>query len=182
MASIQVNASWGGKTLQDFCKVLQQRMKWMNETARDSIAACAIQVLKSIRTVTKVAKLSTIKVKVEHENNLYPSFTTESAKKKLCVRVKGSNYRWYGKERVIPVDGKIDSKVWNVYRFKDVLSSKQTEYLIVAPTLQAAKAKAKSIVRARQARYAGLARRAISILMQKTFTKVVVDNVPPRVT
>lgn len=34
----------------------------MHETARDSIAACAINALKSIRAVTKVAKPSKVKV------------------------------------------------------------------------------------------------------------------------
>ena len=46
-----------------------------------------------------------------------------------------------------------------------------------------AKRKAKDIVRRRQIRYAGLARRAIGILMQKTSTKTKVnDKVPMNVT
>lgn len=56
-----------------------------------------------------------------------------------------------------------------------------TTYLILAPSTQAAKAKAKQIVRSRQMKYAGLARRAISMLMMKTSTKNVSDNVPARV-
>ena len=34
----------------------------MNESARGSVSACAIDVLRSIRAVTKVAKPSNIKV------------------------------------------------------------------------------------------------------------------------
>lgn len=68
-----------------------------------------------------------------------------------------------------------------MYRFQDALSPKMTTYLILAPSRQAAKAKAKQIVRSRQIRYAGLARRAISMLMMKTSTKNVADNVPMRV-
>lgn len=181
MASIQVNASWNGKTLGDFAKVLQQRMKYMNETARDSIAACALQVLRSIRAVTKVAKPSSIKVNVEVDQTLFPSYTTHSAKKRLCVRYKGSNQRYMGKERLVAAGTPTSIKGWQVFRFQDMLSPHMTTYLIVAPTTQAAKAKAKQIVRSRLVRYAGLARRAISMLMQKTFTKNVADNVPPRV-
>ena len=183
MASIQIHASWAsGKTLQAFAKVLQERMKWMNETARGSIAACAIQVLRSIRSVTRVAKLSSIKVEVQCDNTLYPSVTSHSARKTVCIRTKGSNQRYYGKERLARCDGDVDFKTWKVYRFLDKLSSKQTTYLIIAPSQSAAKSKAKSIVRGRQIRYAGLAKRALSVLMMKTVTKTVSDNVPPRVT
>lgn len=182
MASIQVNATWAnGKTLGEFCKILQERMKYMNETARDSIAACAINVLKGIRTVTKVAKESSIKVKVDADNTLYPSCTTRSAKKILCVRYKGSNERYTGNERLVSTGAAGKMNAFNVYRFEDTLSPKLTKYLIIAPSRQAAKAKAKQIVRSRQIRYAGLARRAVSVLMMKTGTKNVADNVPMRV-
>ena len=182
MASIQVNASWAnGKTLGDFCKVLQQRMTYMNETARDSVAAFAINILKGVRTITKVAKAASIKVKVEVDNTLYPSCTTKSAKKTLCVRYKGSNERYMGNERLVSTGASGKMNTFYVYRFEDTLSSKLTKYLIVAPSAQAAKAKAKQIVRSRQMRYAGLARRAISMLMMKTSTKNVADNVPARV-
>ena len=181
-ASITVNASWHGKTLNDFCKVLQERMKYMNETARDSIAACALQVLRSIRTVTKVAKPSSIKVDVPVDNTLYPSWTTESAKKRLCVRLKGSNARYFGKERLISTGNPVKINHWMVYRYIDKLSPKLTQYLIIAPTKAAAKQRARQISIARQKRYAGLAKRALSVLMMRTFNKNVSDNVPQRVT
>lgn len=183
MATIQINTTWANnKTLADFAKVLKQRMTYMNETARSSIAACALQVLRSIRAVTRVAKLSTIKVKVEVDTTLYPSYTTKSAHKKLCARWRGSDYRYTGKEPLVVAGSPSNLKTWQIYRFKDMLSNKQTEYLIAAPSPSAAKARAKQIVRSRQIRYAGLARRALSMLMQKTFTKNVADNVPAHVT
>jgi len=182
MASIQVNATWAnGKTLGEFCKILQQRMTYMNETARDSVAACALNVLKGIRTITKVAKLSSIKVDVEIDNTLYPSYTTRSAKKPLCVRFKGSNQRYVGKERLAIAGSPADIKTWHVFRFQDKLSPKMKTYLILAPSRQAAKAKAKQIVRSRQVRFAGLAKRAIGVLMMKTSTKNVSDAAPARV-
>ena len=54
--------------------------------------------------------------------------------------------------------------------------------MIAATTSAAAKAKAKQIVRSRQMRYAGLAKRALGVLMMKTGTKRVADAVPQRVT
>ncbi len=154
----------------------------MRETARDSVAACAITVLKAIRTVTKVAKLSSIKVDVKVDMTLQPSWATFSGRKVLCVRYRGSiPVRVKGDEKLVSVGRPEHISTWFVYRFTDNLSSTLKKYLIIAPDIASAKAKAKSIVRARQIRFAGLARRAISVLMMKTATKKVNDNVPMRV-
>ena len=183
MASVRINASFAnGSTLDQFGKIIAERMKWMNETARDSIAACAINALKSIRTVTKVAKLSSIKVDVKIDSSLYPSYTTQSSRKKLCVRFKGSKQRYIGEEKIRVTGTPSELKTWHVFRFTDTLSPKLTQYLIISPSLSSAKAKAKSIVRSRQIRYAGLAKRALGVLMFKTGTKNINDNVPMRVT
>lgn len=91
-ASVRIHASVGnGVTLNKFAEILQQRMQYMNETARDSVVACALQALRSIRTVTKVAKLKGIKPALKLENTLYPSWTYKSGKKGVCLRIKGSN-------------------------------------------------------------------------------------------
>ena len=183
MAGVSINASFAnGSTLSKFSEIIAERMKWMNETARDSIAACAITVLKSIRTATKVAKPSSIKVDVKVDSSLYPSYTTQSSGKKLCVRFMGSKKRYLGDEKLRVTGAPSELKTWHVFRFTDTLSPKLTQYLIVAPSLSAAKAKAKSIVRSRQIRYAGLAKRALGVLMFKTGTKNINDNVPMRVT
>jgi hypothetical protein len=182
MASIQVNASWAnGKTLQEFCKVLQERMKYMNETARDSIAACAINVLKGIRSVVKVAKPAKQKVEVTIDNRLYFSVTTQGGKKIPCLRMKGSNQRYVGNEKLVLAEHPVDAKMWQVFRFQDKLSPKLTTYLIAAPNMASAKNKARKIVSSRIIRFAGLAKRAVSMLMMKTSTKNVNDNVPQRV-
>ena len=153
----------------------------MHETARDSVAACAITILKAIRTVTKVAKLSSIKVQVNIDNTLYPSYMTFSSKKILCIRYRGSNQRYMGNEKVVSAGRPEHISTWQVYRFTDNLSNTLNKYLIIAPSQVAAKAKAKSIIRSRQIRYAGLARRAVGVLMMKTATTKVNDNVPMRV-
>ena len=181
-ASVQIDASFNGKPLDAFAKVLQQRMTYMRETARDSVAACAIQVLRSIRTVTRVAKPSKAKVKLEAVASLYPSFSQHAAQKKPCLRVKGSRQRYSGKEIVRFAGRPANLETWGVWRFNDDTGTKAKAYLIAAPTSIDAKEVATKIVQSRIKRYAGLAKRAISILMQKTFTKSVADNVPLHVT
>jgi hypothetical protein len=100
--SVKIKATVGDKmTLEQFSKVIQQRMYHLHETARNSIAACAVTALKGIRAITKVAKPSKIKVDITRESNLYPSFTSRGHKKKLCLREKGSNIQYEGNEKII---------------------------------------------------------------------------------
>lgn len=150
-------------------------MVYMNETARDSIAAFAINVLKSIRTITKVAKPSKMKVEVKKEGGLYPSCTMKGGHKTLCLRVTGTKQRYAGPETMVGLE-KSPLKNQGVYRFVDEHNGKRREYLIVAPSMGAAKTKAKQIRTRRGMRYAGLAKRALGILMFKTNTKRVNDG------
>lgn len=180
--SIQIHASAGnGATLKQFGEILQKRMQYMNETARGSIAACALQVLRSIRTVTKVAKLTGIKPTLNTENGLYPSWTTKAGKRNVCLRIKGSNQRYTGNEKLIlaqtPTKGM--EKLWKVYSFIDEFSKKKKKYMLAAPNQTLAKQKAKSVIAKYAMRFAGLAKRALSMLMMKTYTgKKENDNVP----
>lgn len=183
--NVQIHASVGsGSTLKQFGDILQKRMDYLNETARGSIAACAMQVLRSLRTVTMVAKATKIKPQLSIDNSLYPSYTTRASKKVPCIRLKGSNQKYSGSEQVVfaqsPTRGM--DKLWHVYRFTDEYSSKKKCYVLAAPNKALAMSKAKDIISRRAMRYAGLARRAISVLMQKTFSKPVADNVPSYVT
>ena len=79
-------------------------MLYMRESARDSVAAMAINVLKSIRTVTKVAKKSSVKVEVKRDGALYPSITSKGKNRRLCVRMKGTNQRYVGDEKLIGLE------------------------------------------------------------------------------
>ena len=102
MAGIKIHASVGnGMTLQKFGEILAQRMQYLHETARDSITACALQVLRSIRTVTMVAKPNKLKPKLQRDNSVYPSFTTVGKQRRTCLRIKGSKERWTGTAKVV---------------------------------------------------------------------------------
>jgi len=183
-ATVAISANWHGQGLDALQKVLQSRMKYMHETARESVAAMMITTLQSIRAMTKVAKLSSIKVTVKPDETLRLGWYTVGGKRKPCMRLAGSGQRYKGTERVTfagnpPKDAE---RSWSVFRFTDSLSPKMTTFLIAAPSAASAKAKAKQIVRSRQMRYAGLAKRALSVLMMRTSTKRVNDPVPQRVT
>lgn len=185
-ASVQIHATAGnGATLKQFAEILQKRMQYMNETARDSIAACALQVLRSLRTVTRVAKPKGIKPELKAENQLYPSWTTKSGKKGVCLRIKGSNQKYAGTEKMIfaqqPTRGM--DKLWKVWSFVDPYSKSQKKYMLAAPNLTIAKQKAKAVISRYAMRFAGLAKCALSMLMMKTYTgKKENDNVPAHVT
>ena len=179
-SGIHIDASFGsGKTLKQFADLIQQRMQWMNESARDSVAACAINALRGIRTVTKVAKPNRIKVKVELEGRLIASYATRGNKSKFpVIRIAGTKVRYQGPERQHFIIDSKQAKAAHVYRFVDEYSKSKTAYLIAALSSKDAENFAKRLVKQKAMRYAGLARRAVSFLMMKTVSKPVNDNVP----
>lgn len=176
-SSIQITGTVGdGHTLQEFQKVIQQRMKYMHETARDSIAACAIQALKSIRTVTKVAKPNSIKVDVAVDSSLCASGTREGGRNTFCVRNRTTGQRYVGQEQVRRAE-KAPCRNLHVFRFTDDYGKQKKHYLILATTSTAARKYARKIVAKRLLAYSGLAKRALGVLMMKTSTVRVNDPV-----
>lgn len=147
----------------------------MNETARDSIAAIAITVLRGLRTVTKVAKPSRAKPVVVPTKELKPSFFREGNTNRKCLRYSSTGNRFIPADKsakVVYSNGNISTKYDHVFKFEH----EDKTYYIVAPSIQTAKKTAKSIMARKIARYAGLAKRALSLLMFKTNTKRVNDG------
>lgn len=178
--SIHINATFGSnQTIGELGKIIQQRMVYMGESARDSVAACAITALTSIRTQTKVAKPSKIKPQVVLDNTIVASFTRlKNGTPDRCLRINGSNQRYNGPEKVVFASPYVKGVIFKVFRYHDENAKKTKDYLIVATDQSSAKAKAKQIQVRRAMTYSGLARRAMSFLMMKTVTKKkVVDNV-----
>lgn len=174
---VKITTEFGqGGTIQTLADILQQRMKYMGETARDSSAAVAINMLKSIRTITKVAKPEKVKVQVKRDTSFYPSAYWEGGKKKLCIRITGSKQHYRGSEKQAWCNEKAPLKTQGIYRFTDEHKGTKTEYLIVAPSVSAAKQKAKMIVQGRVKKFAGLAKRALAWLMFKTNSRTVIDK------
>lgn len=164
-------AGAGGKSIAELSRLIRDRMKWCNESARDSVAACSIDALKSIRTRCKVAKPSSVKVTVERDNSLVAGVTERKPQKHPCVRYAGSGARYAGKERVRVADAS-KIKDLKVYRFT---GENNAGYLILAGSAASAKKCAKTIAVRRAMRYAGLAKRALGLLMTKTNTQRVAD-------
>ena len=182
MGKVQVCANFGdGKTIEQFSKILESRMKYMKETSRGSVAAMAIATLKSVRAATKVAKTSGIKVDVKKDASLYCSCYRVGKKKVICARTVGSKTRHTGNEVIRVCGTGLRLGDMSVFRFTNNYSKKGTRYLIFAPTGSAAKQMAKKIVAKKAMQYAGLAKRAIGFLIMKTCTTNVNDIVSPKV-
>lgn len=208
---VRIDVSYAdGKTIADLSRTLQQRMKYLNESAFQSIHATAVNALMSIRTGTRVAKASGIKVNVSERTDLVFSYTTEggggkigsrsearlrragfgvnvrrsdAGRRKMCLRnAGGMRYTPDSGVRVVftGVYG-VPSRSIKVFNFTDDGSDNRQQYIIVAPTQGKARKEAQRIVARRMLRFAGLARRAVSALMVKANNKNVADNVSPRV-
>lgn len=170
---VYVSATVGdNKTLEQFSKLIETRIKYLGEMSRDSVAACAIDALKSIRALTtKATRRSVVSdVEVKQESSLYPSFKTVGKTRIFCLRSTGSNKQYKGAERIVTTGSKNNVKNLFVYRFEEENGRKKKSYLIVAPNQKEAQKKACQIRRSRALQYAGLARTAISLLMKKTAT------------
>lgn len=179
MVSVKIKTSFGTNgTINTLARIIGERMKLLNETAWDSVAACAIDALKSIRAATLVAKKSSAKVTVKNDTSLICSITTKGEYKRLCIRYKTSKEKYSGDEKQIFI-GRGEIKRQHVYRFTDEYSKNKQSYLIVADNISMAKQMAKRIVQRRILRYAGLAKKAIGQLMHKTATINVSDTPDP---
>lgn len=160
-----------GRTIEQFQKTIENRIKYLNQSARQSVMATCIDILKSIRPQTKVAKASSIKVEVTRENNLYPSFSKKTGKPTFCLRVTGTKNRYIPNNEVVVRLVKKITKSTKVFRFtnkSENLKIKKRNYLIVSDTISEAKKHAKKIATSFIKRYAGLAKLAITLLMKKT--------------
>lgn len=152
-----------GRPIEVLDQLLRERMNWLGESAENSCAATAINTLVSLRSATKLAKKSSVKVEVVLKGNLKPSFTSGRS---VCVRDASTNARIEAKIAV--ASPTTTFKDCQVYYFNDKYSKNKSEYMIIALNKKDAVAKAKKIVMSRIKRYAGLARCALSKLMSKT--------------
>lgn len=73
MALVEVTCA-DGKPIAALSKLIEERSRWLNETAEQACAACMIDVLISLRAVTKVAKPNKNEIALS-ETPLKPSIT-----------------------------------------------------------------------------------------------------------
>ena len=192
------------KALDALSKTLAARMKYLNESARDGAHAMLSLVLRSLRVSTKVAKATDIKVELKERGDLRFSYyatgklsefrdkknlgeTTIKVPVKMCVRNAGGvriKDDSCGKIRFVNCQG-VKAKTVKCFEFVDSYETSGTKfadrYLIVAASKGKANRYAKTIVSRRILRYAGLARRAITVLMVKSNTNGPAEKFSQRV-
>ena len=151
----------------------------MGETSIDSASASALNVLTSLRTLTRIANPNKTKIEIVELPGLKFSFYFDGVRRRPCLR--------FGTARFTPPMGthvKFVSIGKNAkpYEFKYTTpKGKVIKYILVANTANDAKRVAKGIVKARAERYKGLARRAIGVLMHKACSLNPKDSVSQKV-
>lgn len=154
-----------GHTLQQFSQLIEMRRKWLGETSIDSTSACALNVLTSLRVLTKIANPNKTKIEITDLPGLKFSFYFNGVRKCPCLRFGKARFTPPHETRVRYVS--IDKNA-KPYEFKFTTpKGKVIKYILVTNTENDAKRVARGIIKARAERYKGLARRAIGVLMYK---------------
>ena len=165
MAEVEVTCA-NGKPRDALAKLLEQRKKWLNETAEQSCAATMLDVLVSIRALTAVAKPKKSEIKMA-VTPLKPSFTGGRKTPKFCLRNGTVRYTPSNNQRIgqTPAVNKDNLKKCRVFKWLDI---NNREWLIVALSESDAKNWAFNKIQKRARRFKGLARTALSVLMMKS--------------
>lgn len=146
----------------------------MKESAEQSCTACMMDVLVSLRALTKIAHPKKSEIQLQ-ETSLVPSFTGGRGNPKFCLRNGKQQYNPSGKVRIGRVAGitSKEFKVCHVWRWDDVNDRK---WLIVARNQKEAVEWAFAKVKQRTTRFKGLARLAISKLLLKSGSRTGVQS------
>lgn len=164
-----------GHTMKQLADLIATRSSWLGETTIDSVSACALQLLISLRSLTRVANPKKTKIEVTELPGLKLSFTTTGSKKIPCLRIGNSRYFPPSNTRIMY---KSIDKNARPFEFKySSPKGKIIVYIIVASSSGDAKREAKIIVTKRAYMYKGLAKRALGQLMYKACSLNPTDQV-----
>lgn len=168
---VTIQATFGeSQSLDALTDLIKIREQYFKETAKQSVKAIAITVMKSIRAATNIGKLHQNEIEL-NSTNFKASTYREGDKKIPCLRFNGGArfYPTKGQQTIVWTDDCKGVKMYTlqVYWFDVKYSKKKRTYLIVAPSQSSAKKKAKAILLNRLNRYKGLAKRALTLLMVK---------------
>lgn len=180
--TIETNISTpSGKTINEVIKALEARSKELGETTKNSGVAMMINILKSLRQDTAVAKpnekanivvqeLTQYKVGFRKYNGVTPVIVSAGDGKP----VEGLRARI--------VDRNVKSKLLKVYKVTDIISTnKVKEYTLICKSEQSAFNYVKKIHRTRIQHRKGLAKIALGLAMNKLHNENVNDNVEQQV-
>ena len=164
MALVEVTCA-DGRPLAALSRLIKERSRWLNETAEQACAACMIDVLVSLRAVTKVAKPNKKEIALS-DTSLKPSMTGGKHSSIFCLRIGKARYTPQSNERIVRTT--TDLKDANVYKWYDI---KKRSWLIVAKSRKEAIEWAMEKLKKRANQYKGLARAAFSLLMKQSGSK-----------
>ena len=164
MALVEVTCA-DGRPLAALSRLIEERSRWLNETAEQACAACMVDVLVSLRAVTKVAKPNKKEIALS-DTSLKPSMTGGKHSPTFCLRIGKARYTPQSNERIVRTT--TDLKDANVYKWYDI---KKRSWLIVAKSRKDAIDWATQKLKKRANQYKGLARAAFSILMKQSGSK-----------
>lgn len=165
MAYVEITCA-DGRPIQALAQLIQQRSKWLNETAEQSCAATMLDVLVSLRALTSVAKPNKKEIHVE-ASNLMPSFYGGKGHARFCLRLGKTRYTLKTNERIGYASN--DLKKCKIWKWKD--DTHKRIWYVVAPTSGEAVKWAFERVKKRAQRFKGLARIALSKLMMMSGSK-----------
>ena len=156
-----------GRTMEEFQKLVDARHRYLGESTRDSVAAIALDFLRSLRASTTVAK-ENVRVEVEECSQYVPSFTSNGRTRKVCLRNLSNVRVNLPKNCRLMIDDLSLVKTSKVFKF--IWRERGKTYYIIANSMRRAKDLASKMVKKTIKRHKGLAKLAISALMQSTYT------------
>lgn len=170
-----------GKPLQELERLIVQRQQYLGETAKDAVVASTIDVLVSVRSLTRVANPKDMGgVTVAAMPTLVAGWRTlgKGGKRVRCVR-RGGAHGDFVPNFVNLMGPYVKGENPLVFRVKEFYSRKidkgnsneKGTYLVVAYSLEHAREYAKKRHERRVKRYAGMAKWTIGQAMKKVSTR-----------
>jgi len=178
-----------GKPAEALAQIIEARRRELGETTKQSCVAVASNILRSLRTETKVAKESQMEISVKlADDKYYPSFRRDKGSKGKMVSQRvlrqGKNGPVVTPDKVVWRVGKyVRGEVIHSYEIEDKVSDQKTiSYIMVAKSEKDATKYAKQFHKGRVKRHKGLAKHAIGLAMKAIYDKGSAnDNVAKKV-
>lgn len=166
MAYVNVTCA-DGRPIQALTKLIEQRGKWLNETAEQSCAAVMLDVLVSLRALTTTAKPKRNEIHIENSSLVLSFERIGKGKPRPCLRNGKAKYVLRKSERMAFATD--DWKKCKVWKWND--TTRKCVWYVVAHSSKEAQDWAFEKVKKRAQRFRGLARIALSKLMMMSGSK-----------
>lgn len=166
MAYVNVTCA-DGRPVQALTKLIEQRGKWLNETAEQSCAAVMLDVLVSLRALTTTAKPKRNEIHIENSSLILSFERIGKGKPRPCLRNGKAKYVLRKSERMAFATD--DWKKCKVWKWND--TTRKRVWYVVAHSSKEAQDWAFEKVKKRAQRFRGLARIALSKLMMMSGSK-----------